>query len=144
MIKNFNNFIQESKNPTKILQSLTDLVQKRFKNIDENSHIFCNILHKYFNFDKFLFVSKLEFSDNVKDIRHVYVYLNGRYLDGDGFHTKTDIMDKFKISNETFNDLAFISDLGKLHEYSKIVITTLSEKQTKEIEHLVKQFSQML
>lgn len=144
MIKNFNNFLQESKIPIKILQSLTDLVQKRFKNIGKNSYIFAKIINKYFQFNEFLFISKLEFSDNVKDVRHIYVYLGGKYLDGEGFHTKSEIIKKFELSDETFKDCTFLAGIEKLKDCSEILPTTLSEKEQKEIEHLIRQFNQLL
>jgi hypothetical protein len=144
MMKNFKNFVKESKNPIKIVQSLTDLIQKRVKNISHNSHFFSNLMAKYFKFEKFMVVSKIEFSSNLDDFRHIYVYNNGKYLDGDGYHSKADIIDKFNMSNETFKDLTFYVDIDDMKKILNKNEVTLTTKQQKELDDLVRQFSQLL
>lgn len=140
MIKKFNNFLLESKIPLKTLKSLIKLLNKRF-DIKNTPVFFAKSINKYFNFDNFLFVSKIEFSENIKDIRHVYIFLNGKCLDGEGFCTKNDIIEKFEMSSETFNDFTFIGNLDKLNSIKSE--TSLSQKEIVEIEHLIRQFSQL-
>ncbi len=142
MIKNFNEYITESIDKKTTLEQMSKYISRRFK--DEDKIIFTYWIGRIFNFSKFLFVSNIEMSEELKDVKHVYIILGDKYYDGSGFHTRDDIYKDFNISKWSYNDYTFsgnIDDLSKCVEVKKL---KLSDKLEKELKIILQKYKEII
>ncbi len=142
MIKKFNSFINESYNNVDVLTKMASYITRRFK--DEDRIIFTYWIGKIFQFPKYIFVSNIEMSEELKDAKHVFIVIGDKYYDGAGFHTREDIYDRFKISKWSYNDYTFsgtIDDIEKCIEVKKI---KLSEKLENELKIILQKYKDKL
>jgi hypothetical protein len=124
-----------------IMNKMSIYISRRFK--DEDKIIFTYWIGKIFNFTKFLFISKIEMSEEWKDVKHVFVILGDKYYDGSGFHTREDIYKQFHISKWSFNDYTFS---GNLEDFSKCVEQKklkLSDKLELELKTILQKYKDM-
>ncbi len=142
MIKKFNEYINESTDKKKTLDQMSKYISRRFKN--EDKIIFTYWIGRIFNFSKYLFVSNVEMSEDLKDVKHVYIILGDKYYDGSGFHTRDDIYKEFNISKWSYNDYTFS---GNIDDLSKCVDTKelkLSDKLEKELKIILQKYKEII
>lgn len=142
MIKNFITYINESKNKKNILEDMSKYISRRFK--DEDGIIFTYWIGRIFNFSKYLFISNIEMSEELKDVKHVFIILNDKYYDGSGFYTREEIYEKYHISKWSYNDYTFsgtIDDLSKCVDIKKL---KLSAKLENELLAILQKFKDMI
>lgn len=90
------------------------------KEKDINSFLFAYCVGKILKYEKFLFISKVEGSDDKKDVKEVVIKLSSeKYANKDGFLTKTELMKIYDLSKWTFNDKTFENDLSFLKSFSE-------------------------
>ena len=119
-------------NDDNLLEKVSRYISKRFKKDDEKL-VYTYWIGKIFNYNKFLFVSKIEMSEELKDVCHVYIILEDKYFDGTGFHTREEIYEKFHISKYSYNDYTFYGDLNLLNKCVDIKKSKLSTKLENEL-----------
>ncbi len=135
----FNMFINESKsNGKNILEKMSKLIKRRFKN--EDRVVFTYWIGKIFNFEKYLIISGVEFSDNIKDIIHVYIKIDDEYFDGSGFHTKEDIIKNHGMSKYSFKDFTYYSKSDLIEKFLNKKEIKLNSAQIDELKHIIEKF----
>ena len=143
MIKKFYEYINESESKNIILlNKVSKYITRRFKNDDRT--IFTYWIGLIFGFTKYLFISKVEMSENLKDVIHAYAIIGDKYYDGSGFHTREDIYDKFHMSKWSFNDYTFSGDLNLLEKCVKENNLKLNGKLETEIENILLKYKKYL
>ena len=83
-------------------------------------------------------------SEDMKDVKHVFIIIGDKYYDGSGFHTREEIFKNYHISKWSFNDFTFS---GNLEELSKCVETKklkLSEKLENELKVILQKYKNLI
>jgi hypothetical protein len=113
----------------KTLLSMSNLIKRRFSEIDIFAFSFW--VGKFFNVNKFLFVSKVERSQHEKDVKHVYCIVGDYYYDHVGFYTYNELMNKEELNKWNMNDFIFKGDLELVKQLksSKKIEMSKSAKQ---------------
>ena len=143
MIKKFNEYLKESVDEkTNILKKMSAYITRRFK--DDDRIIFTYWIGKIFNFPKYLFISSIEMSESLKDIKHIYIIIGDQYYDGAGFHSREDIYDKFHISKLSYNDYTFSGNIDDVVECVKIKELKLTGKLEIELKIILQKYKDML
>ena len=143
MIKKFNEYIKESSdNSVSILNKISKYINKRFKN--ENNIILMYWIGLIFGFTKYLFISKIEMSESLKDVKHIYTIIGDKYYDNTGFHSKDEILELFHLSKWSFNDYTFSGDFEMLRNCVKEKDLKLSGKLDNEIKIILQKYKNII
>lgn len=145
IVKKYSEFIkinENAQNSEDILIKMANYISRRFKK--ENSIIFTYWIGLIFGFSKFLFISKIEMSEDFKDVAHVYIIIGDKYYDGEGFHNREDIFEKFHISKWSFNDYTFFGNLENLKKCIDVKQLKLSGKLEKELKIILQKYKEMI
>jgi flavodoxin len=144
IVKKFNDyFLNENKELDKdTLDKVSKYITKRFKYETEDLIVFTYWISKILNYDNLIFISRLEMSEEFKDVSHVYIIIGDKYFDGKGFHTREDLYKKHNFSKYSYNDYTFhgnLTDLIKCIKEKKLEITNKIEKELKIILQKIKE-----
>lgn len=142
MIKNFKTYINESVNNIKTMEQMSKYISRRFKN--EDMIIFTYWIGQIFKFSKYLFISNIEMSEAMKDVKHVFIIIGDKYYDGSGFYTRDDIFKNFHISKWSYNDYTFSGNLDDLKNCVEEKNLKLSEKLENELKAILQKFKDMI
>lgn len=139
----FDNYLLENKdNNVDVLKKMNKYINKRLKN--ENILIITYWIGKIFNFKKFLFVSKIEMSEEMKDVYNIYIIIGDKYFNEKGFFIREDICKQFEFSLNSFNDYTFIGNVDDVKNCIEIKKITLNNKLEKELKLILQKFKDML
>lgn len=94
------------------LKKISNYIKKRFK--EKYNSLFVYWISKIFKVDKISFISKIELSEDIKDVKHVYINFDNIFYDEKGFYDKNEIMEKHNLTEYNFKDLVFDSGVKKL------------------------------
>ena len=145
-LKNFNEFsniINENKSDdssVEVFEKLANYITRRFNN--EDRILFTYWIGKIFDLSKYLIVSKLELSEDDKDVVHVYIKLNDKYYDGSGFHDIEDLYKEHHFSKWTLKDFTYngsITDVKRILDTKDI---KLNSNQITELKHILEKFKE--
>lgn len=138
----YSDFINESMKNITLLDKITKYISRRYKNTNNELMLILYYIGKIIKFDRFLFVSKIEMSEEKKDVKHIFIVgKNSKYYDGTGFYTKNEIIEKFHISKFSYNDYTFygnLEDVKKCIDVKKIELHPKIEAELKTILEKIK------
>lgn len=136
-IKSFSIF--EEKDMYLVFDKMSNFLTRRFK----NENIFDYIIYwigKIFQYKNFLFITKIELSEDTKDIKKIFLIVDEKYLDRTGLHTKEDIMKDYHITQYTWKEFTYKGSFEDVEKYMKIKDKKPNDKQLKELKIIIQNF----
>lgn len=136
-IKSFSIF--EEKDMDLVFDKMSNFLTRRFK----NENIFDYIIYwigKIFQYKNFLFITKIELSEDTKDIKKIFLIVDEKYLDRTGLHTKEDIMKDYHITQYTWKEFTYKGSFEDVEKYMKIEDKKPNDKQLKELKIIIQNF----
>jgi hypothetical protein len=133
-IKLFEQFSEEKTDNIQ-LRKVANYIEKRFKK--RNNPIFVYWIAKIFNINDISFVSEIEMSENIKDVKHVFIRLENKFFDETGMWDKEDLMKEFDLTEYNFKDLVFDDGLDKLKDLVDKQDFKMSEKSLDEMKKMI-------
>lgn len=130
-IKKYNEFYLDK------IETAIKFLHGRYK--DTSNRIFTYLLCKSFGEDFLFYVSKIEFSEDPRDIIDAFICFDNKYINATGIYIKDDIMKKYNIIPSVYKELTFTGDLTLLKK--SITDNPLTKKKIMEIYNILSKIS---
>ena len=129
----------EDKDMNSTFDKMCNFLTRRFK----NDNIFDSIIYwvgKIFGYKNFLFLTKIELSEETKDIKKFFLIVDDKYLDRIGLHSKDDIMKEYHITQYTWKEFTYKGTFEDVEKYVKFKDNKPNDKQLKELKIIIQNF----
>jgi len=117
------------------LKKCLNYIKTRFKK--KNNPVFIYWIAKIFKINNIFFVSKIEMSENIKDVDKVYIKIDDKFYDEIKIYDKKELMDNHNLTEFNFKDLVFKDDITKLNDLIKIQKNNISDKSLNELKYIL-------